>query len=506
MPQEFFSTLTVVGESRLASAAALGSSLQLTHLAVGDGGGVRVMPTPAQTKLVREVRRAPVNRVETDPANPGQIIIEQVIPETEGGWWIREIGVFDKYGNLIAVGNCPDTYKPLLAEGSGRTQVIRMVLIVSSTDAVTLKVDPSVVLATKQHVTETVAKAVSDHLAQPDPHPQYLTEAEGKQRIDAAVAALVAGAPGALDTLKELSDALGGDRNFSATVMNMIDGKLGKTDAAADSSRLGGQLPGYYAAASSLALPFAAVPYPAIATAENRIPVAASAVAGTGGTVTMPPDIMISMAEEVIPGKTARYGTYTTVAWTSANLDVGSTYYMRAQVVNGVLTFYVQKGTDADTIPASRKGSANGANGGGFDSTCIDMLVAKIVTGAAGSMPAVTQLANARRLTFKATAGYTYSRTCGASGNTIAQPPTPFLLNWARMPVEYLAVVGFSRAGTWNHPEGVQILYAGSSADSSGTFTAILNRYQFSPVAYFDANSAAASVTYGAQFDVSAAA
>lgn len=171
MPQEFFSTLTVVGEERLASAAALGSSLQLTHLAVGDGGGVRVMPTPAQTKLVREVRRAPVNRVETDPANPGQIIIEQVIPETEGGWWIREIGVFDKDSNRIAVGNCPDTYKPLLAESSGRTQVIRMVLIVSSTDAITLKIDPSVVLATRQHVTETVARAVSDHIAQPDPHP-----------------------------------------------------------------------------------------------------------------------------------------------------------------------------------------------------------------------------------------------------------------------------------------------------------------------------------------------
>ncbi|MCG9083935.1 phage tail-collar fiber domain-containing protein [Laribacter hongkongensis] len=249
MPQEFFSTLTVVGEARLASAAALGSSLQLTHLAVGDGGGVRVMPTPAQTKLVREIRRAPVNRVETDTANPGQIIIEQVIPEAEGGWWIREIGVFDKDGNLIAVGNCPDTYKPLLAEGSGRTQVIRMVLIVSSTDAVTLKIDPSVVLATKQHVTETVAKAISDHVKQPDPHPQYLTEAEGKQRIDAAVAALVAGSPAALDTLKELADALGGDRNFSATVMSMIAGKLDKTETAADSAKLGGQPPGYYAAA-----------------------------------------------------------------------------------------------------------------------------------------------------------------------------------------------------------------------------------------------------------------
>ncbi|MBD2786727.1 phage tail protein, partial [Xenorhabdus sp. DI] len=90
-------------------------------------------------------------------------IAEQVIHESEGGWWIREIGLFDKDGILIAVGNCAETYKPQLQEGSGRTQTIRMVLIVSHTDAVSLKIDPSVVLATREYVDSLVTSAITVH-------------------------------------------------------------------------------------------------------------------------------------------------------------------------------------------------------------------------------------------------------------------------------------------------------------------------------------------------------
>ncbi|MCG9106308.1 phage tail protein [Laribacter hongkongensis] len=178
MPATYYCLLTRIGEAKLAKATALGTRLAITHLAVGDGGGSVPQPEPDQTALKHEVRRGLVNELKVDPLNANQIIIEQVIPEEAGGWWIREVGAFDADGDLIAVGNCPESYKPVLAEGSGRTQVIRMVLIVSSTDAVTLKIDPSVVLATKQHVTETVAKAVSDHVKQPDPHPQYATDTE----------------------------------------------------------------------------------------------------------------------------------------------------------------------------------------------------------------------------------------------------------------------------------------------------------------------------------------
>ncbi len=115
-----------------------------------------------------------------DPVNTNQIIAEQVIPEDVGGWWIREIGLFDKDGDMIAVANCAETYKPQLQEGSGRVQVIRVILIVSSTEAVTLKIDPSVVLATRKYVDDKVieVKAYADdlmkkHVEAANPHKQY---------------------------------------------------------------------------------------------------------------------------------------------------------------------------------------------------------------------------------------------------------------------------------------------------------------------------------------------
>lgn len=142
-------------------------------------------PDPAQTKLISQKRIAPLNLLTVDPANTSQIIAEQIIPENEGGFWIREIGLYDDAGVLIAVANCPETYKPQLQEGSGRTQTIRMILIVSSASAITLKIDPSVVLATRQYVDDKIieVKAYADsllaaHLAAADPHAQYLKTAD----------------------------------------------------------------------------------------------------------------------------------------------------------------------------------------------------------------------------------------------------------------------------------------------------------------------------------------
>lgn len=152
MTARFFALLTNIGAAKLANATALGTRLEITQMAVGDGGGTLPTPNPAQTKLVNEQRRAALNMLTIDPINTSQIIAEQIIPETEGGWWIREIGLLDKDGDLVAIANCAETYKPQLQEGSGRTQTIRMILIVSSTAAVTLKIDPSVVLATRQYV------------------------------------------------------------------------------------------------------------------------------------------------------------------------------------------------------------------------------------------------------------------------------------------------------------------------------------------------------------------
>ncbi|HAW8281332.1 TPA: phage tail protein [Escherichia coli] len=152
MATKYLALLTNIGAAKLAKATALGTKVEITKLAVGDGNGVLPTPNPAQTALVHELRRAPLNMLTVDPANASQIIAEQVIPEDVGGWWIREIGLFDKDGDMVAIANCAETYKPQLQEGSGRVQVIRVILIVSSTEAVTLKIDPAVVLATRQYV------------------------------------------------------------------------------------------------------------------------------------------------------------------------------------------------------------------------------------------------------------------------------------------------------------------------------------------------------------------
>ncbi|EIM9298167.1 phage tail protein [Escherichia coli] len=251
MSTKFYTLLTDIGAAKLASAAALGVPLKITHMAVGDGGGVLPTPDAKQTALVNEKRRAALNMLYIDPQNSSQIIAEQVIPENEGGWWIREVGLFDESGALIAVGNCPESYKPQLAEGSGRTQTVRMVLITSSTDNITLKIDPAVVLATRKYVDDKVLELkvyvddqMAKHLAAPDPHSQYAqkesptftgtpkapTPAAGNNTtqvattafVQAALTALINGAPATLDTLKEIAAAINNDPNFSTTINNAL--------------------------------------------------------------------------------------------------------------------------------------------------------------------------------------------------------------------------------------------------------------------------------------------
>ncbi|ENY8115836.1 phage tail protein [Escherichia coli] len=251
MSTKFYTLLTDIGAAKLASAAALGVPLKITHMAVGDGGGVLPTPDAKQTALVNEKRRAALNMLYIDPQNSSQIIAEQVIPENEGGWWIREVGLFDESGALIAVGNCPESYKPQLAEGSGRTQTVRMVLITSSTDNITLKIDPAVVLATRKYVDDKVLELklyvddqMRNHIAAQDPHTQYAqkhnptftgepkapTPAAGNNTtriattefVQAAITALINGAPATLDTLKEIAAAINNDPKFSTTINNAL--------------------------------------------------------------------------------------------------------------------------------------------------------------------------------------------------------------------------------------------------------------------------------------------
>lgn len=195
MATKYYALLTNVGAAKLANATALGEQVEITQMAVGDGNGALPTPNPAQTALVHELRRAPLNTLTIDPVNTNQIIAEQVIPEDVGGWWIREIGLYDSDGDMIAVANCAETYKPLLQEGSGRVQVIRVILIVSSTQAVTLKIDPSVVLATRQYVDDQIIQVkayvdqqLEEHVADPNPHTQYPLIANAlKEMVDAGL-------------------------------------------------------------------------------------------------------------------------------------------------------------------------------------------------------------------------------------------------------------------------------------------------------------------------------
>ncbi|MGL6554429.1 phage tail protein [Aeromonas jandaei] len=150
----FGAILTTAGAAKLANAIALGVPLKLTQMGVGDGNGQPVAPDPAMTAIPGEKRRAAINTLFADPLAASQLVAEQIIPEDVGGWWIRCVGLYDDSNTLIAIANVPDTFKPLLTSGAGRTQIIRMVLIVSDTSAVELKIDPSVVLATRKYIDE----------------------------------------------------------------------------------------------------------------------------------------------------------------------------------------------------------------------------------------------------------------------------------------------------------------------------------------------------------------
>ncbi|EES5807268.1 phage tail protein, partial [Escherichia coli] len=136
------------------AAAPDGKPVRLTHMAVGDGGGTLPTPDSKQTRLVHEVWRHTVNRVFLDATHQNRIIAELVIPPETGGFWIREIGVFDEHGDLIAVGNTAESYKPTVAEGSGRAQTFRTILTVSSTATVALTVDNTMVMATMDYVDD----------------------------------------------------------------------------------------------------------------------------------------------------------------------------------------------------------------------------------------------------------------------------------------------------------------------------------------------------------------
>ncbi|HHH7390954.1 TPA: phage tail protein, partial [Escherichia coli] len=204
--RKFKTIITDTGAKKLAQAAAPGGNpVRLTHMAVGDGGGTLPTPDSKQTRLVHEVWRHTVNRVILDATHQNRIIAELVIPPETGGFWIREIGVFDEHGDLIAVGNTAESYKPTVAEGSGRVQTFRTILTVSSTATVALTVDNTMVMATVDYVDDKL----KEH-EQSRRHPDASLTAKGFVQLSSATnsdSETLAATPKAVKAAYDLANA-----------------------------------------------------------------------------------------------------------------------------------------------------------------------------------------------------------------------------------------------------------------------------------------------------------
>ncbi|ESQ76189.1 phage tail protein, partial [Asticcacaulis sp. YBE204] len=194
--------ITTAGAAKIAAASAGGTQLKIVSMAVGDGNGTLPTPNPAQTKLVNEKYRAALNGLTIDKALKNHILAEMIIPANVGGFWLREMGLYDEAGTLIAVSNMAESYKPKLEEGSGRTQTLRMILIVSSTEAIQVIAGGDTVLATKDFVADAIA--VHEKTRN---HPDASTTAKGLVQLSSATTSTDETKASTPKALKTVSDA-----------------------------------------------------------------------------------------------------------------------------------------------------------------------------------------------------------------------------------------------------------------------------------------------------------
>ncbi|HZH44259.1 MAG TPA: phage tail protein [Lysobacter sp.] len=196
----YYSVLTTIGEQKLATAIAEGTTVNITEMALGDGGGAPVTPVENRAALVREVNRGPVGSLTQDPVNPSYLTAQRVIAPNVGGWTIREVGLFDADGDLLVYGNFPESYKPQLSEGSGKELIIKLVFEVASASAISLAIDPSVVLASRDYVDDAIAEA-TDGLA-------------SRGYVDGAIAAATSGLASESYVDSAISAAFKADRPY----------------------------------------------------------------------------------------------------------------------------------------------------------------------------------------------------------------------------------------------------------------------------------------------------
>ncbi|CAM6436199.1 phage tail protein [Enterobacter intestinihominis] len=183
MTVKYKTVITKAGAIKLAAATVPnGKKVNFTAMAVGDGGGMLPVPDPNQTKLVNEVWRYALNKISQDNKHKNYVVAELLIPPETGGFWMRELGLYDDTGTLIAVGNMAESYKPALAEGSGRAQTVRMVIMVSDIESVELTIDTSTVMATQDYVDDKIAEHEQSRR-----HPDATLTAKGFTQLSSAI-------------------------------------------------------------------------------------------------------------------------------------------------------------------------------------------------------------------------------------------------------------------------------------------------------------------------------
>ncbi len=203
---KYYCVITDIGARRLADAITSGEKVDIANMAVGDGGGTLPQPSPEQTSLINEVFREPLNRLSVTNVAANIVEAEMIVPAQAGGWWLREAALFASDGACIAIGNMPESYKPLTTDGSSRTQIVRMQLAISSTEHVALIFDPAVVIATQQNVNAAKNEA------------KDYTEAEISELNESIKTAIATAVEGAIRDTWELDNPVGTSRLFNQNV------------------------------------------------------------------------------------------------------------------------------------------------------------------------------------------------------------------------------------------------------------------------------------------------
>lgn len=227
--ENFYTLLANTGINAIIAARASNSEVKLTKIAVGDGD---IIPSQDMTALKSEKHRFNINSIIQDIDNPNYLIVEGVIPSNVGGFYVSEVAIYTDQNTLFAIGSLPKTYKPLLEEGSAKDLTIKIFLEVTNADSVTLKVDDSVVLATRKFVLSELKKYA---LINGDETKKFkvadaveLNEAINKKQFD--------------DNAVKLSgnQTIAGVKTFSSTIAGSINGNSATATKLATARTIGG--------------------------------------------------------------------------------------------------------------------------------------------------------------------------------------------------------------------------------------------------------------------------